>query len=404
MFQVPLWHSKRTTLDQAVFQAFQLRRVSTTILNPDVPSARSSSDLAMGNLCCGTGNQHYDGLVASLPSLSGKVIAVTGCTSGTGRIFARTCARKGAKVVMLNRSSHRADEAFQGLKDLAKESTAPEPLNIPCDLMSFKSVRSAAEKLQAELGQSGLDVLCNNAGIMGFGDKATEDGCDVQMQTNHLSHFLLTCLCMPLLEKAASLRGEARVVNHSSAARAMDGIENKLQEKYLGKNGGNLGGDSDTMFKGANFERYQQSKLANVVFTYALHDRLQKAGSKVKSLVAHPGVAATELAQGTVQAGGANDFGSAPKWIGSRMISFMGQSEEDATVGILRNACDPEAKSGEFYGPLGKGGATGTHDTTEYNGPVGLLKKEPLADEVAQNMLWVASEATTGIKFDVSKR
>ncbi|CAE7203872.1 unnamed protein product [Symbiodinium sp. CCMP2592] len=315
-------------------------------------------------------------------------------------IFARTCARKGAKVVMLNRSSHRADEAFQGLRDLAKESKAPEPLNVPCDLMSFKSVRSAAEKLQAELGQSGLDVLCNNAGIMGFGDKATEDGCDVQMQTNHLSHFLLTCLCMPLLEKAASLRGEARVVNHSSAARAMDGIENKLQEKYLGKNGGNLGGDSDTMFKGANFERYQQSKLANVVFTYALHDRLQKAGSKVKSLVAHPGVAATELAQGTVQAGGANDFGSTPKWIGSRMISFMGQSEEDATVGILRNACDPEAKSGEFYGPLGKGGATGTHDTSEYNGPVGLLKKEPLADEVAQSMLWAASEATTGIKFD----
>ena len=62
--------------------------------------------------------------------------------------------------------------------------------------MSFKSVRDAAEQLKSELGSSGLDVLCNNAGIMGFGDKATEDGCDVQMQTNHLSHFLLTCLCI----------------------------------------------------------------------------------------------------------------------------------------------------------------------------------------------------------------
>ena len=55
------------------------------------------------------------------------------------------------------------------------------------------------------------------------------------------------------------------------------------------KNGGNLGGDSDQVMKGANFVRYQQTKLANVAFTYALHKRLQEAGSKVKALVAHPG-------------------------------------------------------------------------------------------------------------------
>lgn len=139
------------------------------------------------------------------------------------------------------------------------------------------------------------------------------------MQTNHLSHFLLTKLCMPLLEKAVSLRGEARVVNHSSAARVMDGaeFENKLEAKYLERNGGNLGGCSETMFKGANFVRYQQSKLANVVFTYALHERLVKRGSKVKCLVAHPGVAQTQLSQGTVSAGGAADMAKMPKFLGS---------------------------------------------------------------------------------------
>ncbi|CAE7643218.1 unnamed protein product, partial [Symbiodinium pilosum] len=354
--------------------------------------------------CCGgSKNQHFEGLVAHLPSMEGKVVAVTGCTSGTGRIFARVCARKGAKVVMLNRSSQRADEAYTYLQQVAKSAGAPEPLNVDCDLMSFKSVRAAAEKLNSDLSSSGLDVLCNNAGIMGFGDKATQDGCDIQMQTNHLSHFLLTYLCMPLLEKAAAAHGEARIVNHTSAARVMDGAEfgNKLEEKYFLKNGGNLGGDSSTFFKGANFVRYQQSKLANVVFTYALDQRLRKAGSKVKVLVAHPGVAQTQLGQGTMNAGGAADMEKVPKWMREMIMSMLCQSEEDGTVGILRNACSPEANSGEFYGPLGQGGATGKHDTSEYKGPVGLLKKEPLADEAAQSLLWTASETVTGIKFNV---
>ena len=84
--------------------------------------------------------------------------------------------------------------------------------------------------------------------------------------------------------------------------------------KYLQKNGGNLGGNSDKIMQGANFVRYQQSKLANVVFTYALHKRLQDCGSKVKALVAHPGVAPTQLSVGTMSAGGASDLERIPAW------------------------------------------------------------------------------------------
>ncbi|CAE7496928.1 unnamed protein product [Symbiodinium natans] len=303
-------------------------------------------------------------------------MAVTGCTSGTGKIFARVCAQKGAKLVLLNRDSLRATEALREISEVSQAAGAPEPLGIPCDLTSFKSVREAGAKLQAELREVGLDVLCNNAGIMGFGDKATEDGCDIQMQTNHLSHFLLTYLCMPLLDKAASLRGESRVVNHSSSARVMDGPEftNKLQEKYLQKNGGNLGGNSDKIMQGANFVRYQQSKLANVVFTYALHKRLQDCGSKVKALVAHPGVAPTQLSVGTMSAGGASDLERIPAWATKLFFKLKYQTEEDGTVGILRNSCDPAAESGDFFGPLGRGGATGAFDPSEFKGPVGLLK------------------------------
>ena len=85
-------------------------------------------------------------------------------------------------------------------------------------------------------------------------------GYDTQMQTNHLSHFLLTKELFPLLEKAAKAKGEARVVNHSSSARKMPSTP--LQSKYLGKNGGNLGGNGNSfIFAGARWQRYHQVLL-----------------------------------------------------------------------------------------------------------------------------------------------
>lgn len=79
------------------------------------------------------------------------------------------------------------------------------------------------------------------------------------MQTNHLSHFLLTKELFPLLEKAAKARGEART-NHSSGARKFP--SSPLQAKYLGKNGGNLGGNGNSMlFGGARWQRYHQVPL-----------------------------------------------------------------------------------------------------------------------------------------------
>jgi len=89
---------------------------------------------------------------------------------------------------------------------------------VECDLRSFASVEAAAKRV-AELCPEGVHVLANNAGVMALPDEATGDGFDVQMQTNHLSHFLLTRELMPLLERAAEADGEARVVNHSSGAR-----------------------------------------------------------------------------------------------------------------------------------------------------------------------------------------
>jgi len=347
--------------------------------------------------CCEAQTKIWYDWVKNMPSMKGKVVAITGCTSGTGKVLAEACAKKGATVVLLNRPSARADKALNDVAEAAESVGAPKPVSIPCDLMSFKSVQAAGQQMSSQFSANGLDVLVNNAGIMGFQDVATEDGCDQQMQVNHLSHFMLTSICMPALEAAGRLRGEARIVNHSSAARAMDGMENNLDQKYLEKNGGNLGGNSEAMFAGPQFQRYQQTKLANVVFTDALNTRLAAKNSPVKALVAHPGVALdTGLSTQTFATGGVTP---PPGFMMALMGTFLTQTEQDATVGILRQTCDPAAVSGEFFGPLGSGGGTGKHDTGEYKGAVGVLKAEPLSDKKAQDMLWTVSEQSTGTKF-----
>ena len=118
--------------------------------------------------------------------------------------------------------------------------------HVDCDLTDFGAVRKAAAQLTTATRESGLDVLCNNAGVMALADRATKDGYDIQMQTNHLSHFLLTRELFPALKKAANFRGEARIVNHSSFARnGPPGTKLTTENtyEYLGKNGGSLGGD-----------------------------------------------------------------------------------------------------------------------------------------------------------------
>eukprot|EP00416_Gambierdiscus_australes_P022080 CAMPEP_0171064758 /NCGR_PEP_ID=MMETSP0766_2-20121228/6478_1 /TAXON_ID=439317 /ORGANISM="Gambierdiscus australes, Strain CAWD 149" /LENGTH=341 /DNA_ID=CAMNT_0011520823 /DNA_START=51 /DNA_END=1076 /DNA_ORIENTATION=+ len=335
--------------------------------------------------CCGKYEQpkeikskHWPTFFASLPKMEGKVVAVTGCTSGTGFICAKACAQLGAQVVMLNRASERATKAEEQLRSEVPDAKVT---TISCDLQKFEAVRKAAEMLKEQFGETGLDVLCNNAGVMALADEATADGCDVQMQTNHLSHFLLTCEVWPLLDKAASFRGEARVVNHTSIARTGA----PLEKKYLGKNGGNLGGNSSSINNGARWVRYHQSKLANAVFTYALRDRAQAANSKVKALMAHPGVSATNLQVTTIQ----------DKGMSSGMANMIvSQSAEDGAIGLTLCCCQPEVKSGEFYGPKGRG----------LSGMAVLLPagpEEKLANEASRNMLWEESQLSTGATFTI---
>ena len=350
---------------------------------------------------------YYHAYAASVASQEGKCFAITGCSTGTGYTLARTLVEKRAQVIVLNRPSGRHDLAMSKLTDLSQKHGAPAPVAIPCDLTHFDSVRKAGADLLAACTTTGLDGLINNAGVMGFADEATVDGCDVQMQTNHLSHFLLTSICMPALEMAAAQRGEARIVNHSSCARAINatgaskGWDNHLKPEYLSnKRGGNLGGSHAGMMTGANYERYQQTKLANVVFTYALRDRLAAKGSRVKALVAHPGVAPTSLMLNTMVGSGDTSMLALPQCLSKLFLKWLMHSQEDGTMGLLMCACEPSVASGDFYGPYGKG-LSGVHDTHAYKGKAVLMPEEPLADEAARKMLWEESETSTGVTFAI---
>ncbi|GBG29422.1 Short chain dehydrogenase family protein [Hondaea fermentalgiana] len=317
-----------------------------------------------------------------LPRVEGKVFVVTGTTSGTGFTAAKTVVEKGGTLVALNRPSERATAALQKLKDIPEASDRVH--GVDCDLQSFASVREAAAKVRESFPE--VHCLANNAGIMATPDRATKDGFDEQMQTNHLSHFLLVKELMPCLLASAAKTGEdARIVNHSSGARKRTQV---LEEKYFGKNGGNLGGDEVSNMAGPPFTRYAQTKLANSVFTHALADRLEAAKLPVKVFSCHPGASATSLANHL-------DINS----LSSFKVFFFKmilQSADDGAMGLVKCMMDPSVTSRGMYGP--NGWFQTFYGPAEYTKPL-----DSETDQANKDLLWRASEQAIGETFTVSQ-
>lgn len=311
--------------------------------------------------------------------MTGKTVAITGCTSGTGLVAAKTISALNCKtLILLNRPSDRAAAV------LASFGGAKNVVHIDCDLSSFDSVRKAGAVLSAlTANDGGLYCLVLNAGVMGLPDTATSDGYDIQMQSNHLSHFLLTSEVWPMLELAAREHGEARVVSHSSGARNTPA--GPLSARYLQKSGGQLGGDFWPMEK---WKRYKQSKLANLLFTYALHDKATEKGSPVKALCAHPGKTLTNLQMKTAQAGGK---GLLDTYILNSTMNAA-HSEEDGAQGIVKACCEEGVKSGDFFGPV----------SPPSTGLSVLLPPERNAE--GERMLWEESVKATGATFFAEER
>ena len=357
---------------------------------------------------------YYPQTLQLLPSLAGKNYAITGTTSGTGFYAAKGAIQKNAAcVILLNRPSPRSILSERKLKEFATEQGSTTRIyNIDCDLQDFASVRRAADQINAHTKQfGGIDALLNNAGLMGVPDFRTKDGYDVQMQTNHLSHFLLTHLLLPSLELAAATRGEARVVQHSSGARgkhrAPDGKGVLKREFFSRVASGELGGDG----LGACFNRYHQTKLSNSVFGMALHHLFQSQHSKVKSIVAEPGVAKTDLsdnlAKGHKMAGVDLDF---TKSAGASYPGIQSAADGACCLMIAGFGRSNHVDSGDFFMPgsvvkktvvgmpvkcMTAGLPTPTHSFMRKH-----FDNEKLTMDVENHhVLWTMSEQATGITW-----
>jgi len=343
-------------------------------------------------------------LEKNLPNVDGKVFVITGTTSGTGYIAAETVARHGGEVLLLNRSSSRSVASFEKLK-----AAVPNAKFVPidCDLQNFQSVKDAASAIKSK-GYTEIYCLCNNAGIMAVDDTITKnDGYEVQMQTNHLSHFLLTAELFPLIKAASKKYGDARITQHSSLAR-LKTKHQKLEEKYLlhyekdGQLGGNekpKGGDID--LKGGPWYRYSQTKLANSIFNQALADQLSKSNDidcrNIVATCAHPGLSRTNLSDHLLKDAGFLIC----KILGPLIQLFLFQSASDGSMGILRGIMDNKSslECGTLYGPALSIKPKVSPSFT------GLAIANPTlpyeTDQKSKDMLWRLSEKATGIEFKI---
>ncbi|MFC6974776.1 oxidoreductase [Halomicroarcula sp. GCM10025709] len=309
-----------------------------------------------------------DWSVAEMPSLDGDTVVVTGANSGLGFEGTKAFARKGATVVMACRSVDRGEDAAAEIR----RSIADADLDVrQCDLASLSSVAGFTEGVRDEYG--GVDILCNNAGVMAIPRQETEDGFETQLGVNHLGHFALTARLWPALRASD---GEARVVTQSSGAHEMGEMDfsDLMSERSYGR-----------------WAAYGRSKLANLLFAYELQDRIDDNGvDDVRSVACHPGYADTNL-----QFRGPQEMGSNVRLAGMKVANaLLGQSAKQGALPMLYAATADGIIGGEYVGPDGLLGMRGAPEFQQSN--------EASRDEDDAAELWSVSEELTGVEFDVS--
>ncbi|HYK73556.1 MAG TPA: SDR family NAD(P)-dependent oxidoreductase, partial [Pseudoneobacillus sp.] len=201
--------------------------------------------------------------------MSNKVVVITGANSGLGLETAKYFVKAGHEVVMAVRDVKKGQTARNELLRLFPDGRIHVRY---LDLSKLASIHEFVEKFSQEY--QSLDLLINNAGVMVPPFSKTKDGFELQFGCNHLGHFALTGLLLPLLEKVE----QSRVVTLSSLAYRSGVIDFD-----------NLDGSKG--YKAMKF--YGQSKLANLLFAKELDNRLKRNGYKTISLSAHPGISAT---------------------------------------------------------------------------------------------------------------
>jgi len=299
---------------------------------------------------------------ADIPNQHGRVAVVTGANGGLGLATARALAAAGAEVVIAARNQERAAEAVERIQAAVP---AANLAIVKLDLGSLDSVKAAAEEVLAT--HEAIDLLVNNAGVMGIPQSRTADGFEMQFGVDHLGHFALTARLLPALLKAPA----ARVVTVTSTAhhmgRAVDPDNPNLDGHY------------------GPWRAYGQAKLANFHFGLGLDRLFRAAGAPAASLIAHPGLSNTELQAVSVEETG----GGLSQRFFLMLARTVGMSPGEGALSQLRAATDPGAKGGELYGPL----------FVNSGPPVRKPVLRRLGMSGAIEKLWQVSERETGLEL-----
>jgi len=301
---------------------------------------------------------------ADEPTSTPRTVVVTGASSGLGYFAAEQLAAAGHRVVLACRSADRSETAARSIRERVLGADLAQ---VRVDLADLDSVRAGAAALRA-LGP--IDALVNNAGVVGSSAyQATAQGFELQFGTNHLGHFAWTALLLPMLEETAGRVVHLGSISHRWAW--LDRTDPTASRPYV------------------NYLQYARSKLAVMLFGFELAQRLADAGSRVSSVVAHPGLAIDAL---TPERPDIVPVSGTPAWVAAGE-QLWAQGKDTGAHPLVYAAVGDDVHSGEYWGPGGWMQLRGQ--------PVVVPAKPRAHDRTVAARLWAASERCTGVSLDL---
>jgi len=301
---------------------------------------------------------------AEIPDLTGKVAVVTGANTGLGYQTTRALAGAGAKVVIAARNLEKAETSRT---KVLEENPDAQLEILEIDLASLASVARAAGELVAR--QPSVDILVNNAGVMAIPQRETSDGFEMQFGVNHLGHFALTAPLWPALVPGDG----ARIVAITSFARRYRGRFDPPDPPVAGEYN--------------RWKAYGQSKMANLRFALELDRRANRAGLPIASLVAHPGLAHTNLLGERTR----YEPRGLRRRLAGRWVERFGMEASRGALSQVRAATDPAVGGGRLYAPrFVVNGASVRRPLLPWTRHTNQLE-----------LLWEVSEQMTGIRFEI---
>ena len=320
--------------------------------------------------------------------MKGKLVLITGGTSGLGLESAKRLAAAGAAVVLTARTDAKGISAVNAVQEyLADRSVANTNVYaITLNLDDIDSVKSFPRRYVALLGskRKTIDVLMNNAGVAAIPKReVTKDGLERTFQVNHVGPFVLTALLFPYLTRDG---GGSRVVNVSSYAHEFATIAKSTK---LGLDVDNLNGE--VQYDGLGWPAYCRSKLENILFTQELQRRADDAGLDWLTVTAlHPGRVATDIWRttyfGVDKRSAERGADSLQSFVSNLFYSSVLTVEEGANTQVML------ASFGEREGEAVKG--------QYYDERMRAKKLSAFArDEEKARYLWNRSEELGGIEF-----